>query len=159
MSSVTTNGAEFQENEFGTNDIMAVVMGFDTTTSEKAQFWWTPPLNWDAGTIKFKLYWTETGGGASETVDFDLAGTAYADSDAIDASLGTAKNVTDTNFNVDNDMQITAYSDAITVAGTAIAGEPVLLQLSRDVAADTLAVDAKVIGVMLEFTTDAAVSA
>lgn len=159
MSSVTTNGAAFAELELVTNDIMLVSMNFITGTSQKAQFWWTPPLNWDAGTVKFKLYWTETGGGACETVDFDLAGTAYANSDAIDAAVGTAQNVTDTNFNVDNDMQITAFSAAITIAGTPTAGEPVLLQLSRDVASDTLAVDAKVIGIMLEFTTDAATSA
>jgi len=67
-------------------------------------------------------------------------------------------NVTDT-WLAQNDMHITAYSAAITIAGTPVAGEPVLFQLSRDVAADDMTGDVKILGLMLEFTTDAATSA
>jgi hypothetical protein len=154
---VTTNGAEFAELELGTNDIMLQTFNFDTTTSEKIQCWWTPPNNWDAGTIKFKLYWTNAAGLTTETIDFDLAGYAYADSDAIDTALGTPQNVTDT-WLAQNDMHITAYSSAITLGGTPTAGEPILLQLSRDVVSDNMTGDVKVIGVMIQFTIDASVT-
>lgn len=153
MYTPTTNGAEYATRELATNDIQVSAMKFDTTTSEKAQFNWLTPANWDAGTIRFKVVWTSNGGGASETIDFDLAGVAFADDDAMDAAVGTAQNSTDTRT-ADDDVQISSYSSAITIAGTPVAGELVVFQLSRDVASDNLAVDAEIIGVLIEYSTD-----
>jgi len=151
MVSTTTNGAAFASRELPTNDVMISTFAYDTTTSESAQFTWTPPLNWNAGTVRFKLYWTNAAGLATETIDFDLAAVAFADNDAIDAAFGTAQNVTDT-FLAQNDMHITAFSAAITIAGSPVAGEAVIFKLSRDVVADNLTGDAEVIGILLEYT-------
>jgi hypothetical protein len=128
---------------------------FDDTTSQSAQVQWVPPPNWDAGTIRFRLYWTNASGLTTETIDFDLAGRAYADSDAIDQVTGTAQNVTDT-WLAQNDVHITSYSSAITLTGTPTAGDLVILKLSRDVAADDLTGDAEVIGIEIEYSLDAA---
>jgi hypothetical protein len=150
---VTTNGAEFAELELATNDIMLQTFDFDTTTSEKIQFWWHPPSNWNAGTITFQAYWTAASG--SGTAIFSLAGQSLADSDAIDQALGTAQTSTDTLITA-NDMHISPESSAITIAD-ATKNEPVILQVSRDIS-DTLGVDAKLVGIKIIYTIDTATS-
>jgi len=152
----TTNGATFAELELVTNDIMLQTFNFDTATEQGIQFWWEPPAEWDAGTITFNAKWTETGGAACGTVVLCLAGVSYSDSDAIDAAIGgTPATVTDTNHNVDNDMQISPQSGNVTI-NNATKGEAVLLELTRVVACDTLSVDAKLIGINITYTTDEA---
>ena len=154
MYTVTTNGADYATRELATNDIMISSFAFDTTTAQKTQFNWATPANWNAGTIKFKLYWTTTGGSSAQTVDFDLAGVSFANDNPMDTAVGTAQNVTDT-WIADDDLHVSAYSSAITIAGSPVAGELVVFQLSRDVAADDLGVDAEVVGVLVEYSTDA----
>jgi hypothetical protein len=127
-------------------------INFDTTCSEDAQFLWHPPLNWDYSTIRFQLIWTNACGAACQTIDFDLAGVALTDDDAIgSATFGTAANVTDT-FTAQNDINKTCLSSAITIGGTPTSGDSILLKLSRDTAADNLAGDCKVIGVNLRIS-------
>lgn len=153
FTSATTNGAEITSRETATNVVNYHYAAFDSATSEIAWFTWTPPANWNAGTVRFKLYWTNTAGLTTETIDFDLAAVAFADDDAIDTAVGTAANVTDT-WIAQNDLHITAYSSAITIAGSPAAGEEVHFKLSRDIASDNLTGDADVIGVLLEYTVD-----
>ena len=150
---VTTNGAAFAELELATNDIMLQTFDFDTTTSEKIQYWWEPPAEWDAGTITFNAKWTAASG--SGTVIWTLAGHSYTDSDAIDTAIGgtPASTAADTLLTA-NDMHNSAESGNVTIAG-ATKGEAVLLQISRDIS-DTLSADAKLIGVNITFTTDEA---
>ena len=151
---VTTNGAEFNELELATNDIMLQTFDFDTTTSEKIQFWWHPASNWNAGTVTFQTYWT--GASGSGTFIATLAGISLADSDAIDTAIGgTSATTTDTLITA-NDVHISPVSSAVTING-ATKNEPVLLQLSRDIS-DTLGVDAKLIGVKIIYTIDTATS-
>ena len=151
FTSATTNGAEITSRETSSNVVNYHYAAFDTTTSEIAWFTWTPPANWNAGTVRFKLYWTNTAGLTTETIDFDLAAVAFADDDALDTAVGTAQNVTDT-WIAQGDLHITAYSSAITIAGTPAAGEEVHFKLSRDIASDNLTGDADVIGVPLEYS-------
>ena len=153
FTSATTNGAEITSRETSSNVVNYHYAAFDTTTSEIAWFTWTPPANWNAGTVRFKLYWTNTAGLTTETIDFDLAAVAFANDDAIDTAVGTAQNVTDT-WLAQGDMHITAFSSAITIAGSPAAGEEVHFKLSRDVASDNLAGDCDVIGIILEYTVD-----
>jgi hypothetical protein len=150
-TSATTNGASIASRETTTNKNNYTYAAFDTTTSEIVWFTWTPPANWDAGTVRFKLYWTNTAGLTTETIDFDLAAVSFADSDALDTAVGTAQNVTDT-WLAQNDMHITGFSSAITIAGTPAAGEEVHFKLSRDVAADNMTGDVDVIGINLEYS-------
>ena len=134
--------------ELATNDIMYDSFDFDTTTEEGVGFWLTFPEGWDAGTVKFKAHWTAASG--SGTVKFDFAGRAYADSDAMDQALGTEQGTTDTLLTA-NDMHISPATSAMTIGGTPTDGEPVYIQVARDVATDTLGVDAQLLGVVVEF--------
>ena len=152
FTSATTNGAEITSRETTTNVVNYHYAAFDTSTSEIAWFTWTPPANWNAGTVRFKLYWTcNTGGSVAETVDFDLAAVAFANDDPIDTGVGTARNCTDALLAL-NDLHISAFSAAITIDGSPAAGEEVHFKLSRDVASDNLAGDCDVIGIILEYT-------
>lgn len=152
MYTRTTNGAAYTTRETTTNKVMISSFNFDTTTQEYSQFNWSTPANWNAGTVRFKLYWTTTGGSAAQTIDFDLQAYAFSNDDALDTAFGTAQNVTDT-YIADNDVHVTSYSSAITIGGTPAVGDTVIFQLTRDVASDNLGVDCEVLGVLLEYST------
>ena len=143
----TSSGAATGTVELVTNDVMLDTMDFDTTTEEGVGFWVNFGDQWGAGTVKVKFYWTAASG--TGTVKWDIAGQSYADSDAIDQALGTEQGVTDTLITA-NDMHITSATSALTIAD-ATAGEPVYLQITRDVATDTLGVDAQLIGCMIQY--------
>jgi hypothetical protein len=153
MYTRTTGGAAYTSRETTTNKVMVSSFNFDTTTQEYSQFNWGTPANWDAGTVRFKLYWTCTGGSSAQTIDFDLQGLARSDDDPLDTAFGTAQNVTDT-YIADNDVHVTSYSSAITIAGSPIAGDNVIFQLTRDVASDNLGVDCEVLGILVEYSTN-----
>ena len=145
----TTNGAEAgTPTELATNDIMLENLAFDTATEEAVGFWIAFPLGWDAGTIKIKPVWTAASG--SGTVKWDFSARAYADSDAIDQALGSEQNSTDTLITA-NDAHIGPTTSVLTIAGTPADGEPIYLQVARDVATDTLGVDALLIGFHIEY--------
>lgn len=149
-----TNGAALTDRTMGTSNIELSTMNFDTTTQEYAQL---PPIalpeNYDNGTIRFRLYWTCTGAGAAETIDFDLSAYAYSDDVALTTALTGTQNVTDTRL-ADDDTHITAWSSAITIGGTPADGDLIYLELTRDVASDNLATDAEIIGVKIELSLD-----
>lgn len=145
------NGASFASKELPTNDVMISALLFDKTVSESAQFTWTPPKNWNAGTVRAKAVWTCENGNAAETIDLDIAALALADGDDIDTAFGTPQNVTDT-WQADNKKHETAFSSAITIAGSPAAGETVIFKVSRDVASDDLDTDLELVGIVLEYS-------
>ena len=144
----TTNGATTGTQELPTNDIMVDTMDFVTATEQGVGFWVTLPAEWDAGTVKLIPHWTAASG--SGTVKFDFAARAYADSDALDQALGTEQGSTDTLITA-LDEHIGPATSALTIGGTPVAGESIYFQVARDVATDTLGVDAQLIGVVLQY--------
>lgn len=150
----TTNGAAATTTETTTNDIMHRSLAFDQTTEEGAGFWVVFPY-WDAGTVTAKFHWTALS--SSGTVKWDIAGRCFTDDAALDQALGTEQTAGADTLLATGDMHITATTPAITVAGTATANRPVYFQVTRDVA-DTLAADALLLGVTLEYTETANIS-
>lgn len=151
MTPRTTNGAARATVELATNDIMLEVCDFDQTTEEGVGFWMTMPATWDAGTITAKFHWTAAAGSAAETVAWNIAARGLPDDAAIDQALGTEQAASDALL-ATGDMHVSATTPAITVGGTAAAGTPTYFQVTRDVAADNLAGDARLIGVTIEYT-------
>lgn len=152
MWPATTSGcAAIAKTELGTNDIDIQTLDFDTSSDEYAQFALQMPGNWDAGTVTFIPHWTAASG--SGTVVWALSGTSYANDDALDAASGTAQTSTDTLITA-NDLHIGPESSAITLAGTPAANEYVHFKLMRDVSADTLDQDAKLLGIQIIYTAD-----
>lgn len=144
----TTNGcAAAAKTEYVTNDVDMYSLDFDTTADEFAQWTLAMPANWNAGTITARFYWTAASG--SGTATFGLQGRSYADSDAIDQAWGTVQTATDTLITA-ADVHISAATSAITITG-ATAGELLQLRVIRDVSADTLGVDAKLLAVKIQY--------
>ena len=82
---------------------------------------------------------------------------AIADNGQINTAFGTgvapaAKAMSGTA----NDLAVTAESGAITIAGSPSTDEQVFFQISCDASAGSLTADAKLLGIKLFFTTDAA---
>jgi len=157
MYPATTNGAATNQVETTATRPDLKVLDFDKDTDEFAQFSVAFPKSWNEGTITFQVYWSP---GSTNTGDciFGLQGVACADNDTIDVAYGTAVNVTDAGIGTVEDQQISSESGAVTIAGSPAAGELTYFQLFRDANAggDTFTADARVIGVKIFFTTDAA---
>lgn len=158
MTPRTTNGAASGTAETSTNDIMLKLLDFDTTTEEGAGFWIAMPKSWNESTVTFKAFWT-TGSG-SGGVAWGLAAYAYSDDDLLDTAVSGQQIVTDTLIAA-GDMHATAESSAITIGGTPAEGDMIYFELTREVgnASDTIAVDARLFGIQLFFTTNASTDA
>ncbi len=108
------------------------------------------PDSWDAGVIQFRYTWTNAGGGAAETVTFELSGISYADNDAIDAAVGTPVELADT-WIAQGDVHHSGWSGDVTLAGTPAAGEWVHLEVMRDVSEDDLTGDARLMSLQIRY--------
>jgi hypothetical protein len=150
-SPTTTSGcASIATIEAGTNDIDYKVLDFDTGSDENAFCNFQMPTSYDGGVIQFRYVWTNAGGGAAETVVFELSGRAYADNDAIDQAVGTAIEVSDT-WIAQGDIHISAWSGDVTLAGSPAGGQWVHLEIMRDVSEDDLTGDARLIEIQIKY--------
>lgn len=142
-----TAGAGVFTEEFATNDTNYDTLTFDAATVEGAQFLFALPAGWT--NIKVKFYWTASSG--SGDVVWGASAQGVNNDDPLDAVFGTEVTVTDTLITA-SDMHVTAATGTITPANAPAVGNPMLIQITRDAdaAGDTLAVDAKLIGVLVE---------
>ena len=153
MTARTTSGAATGSAETTTNKVMVETLDFDTAADEFAQFSVAFPKSWNGGTVTAQFFWSNASG--TGTVAWAIQGMALADSDVLDTAFGTAVVTTDT-VTTAGDLMVSAASTAVTIAGTPGDDELVYFQVYRDVSADTLGVDARLHGVKLFYTTDAA---
>lgn len=157
MTARTTNGAASGSSEMSTNKQMYKTLDFDTSTQEFAQFAIHMPKGWNESTVTFQPVWSH----ASTTTNFGVVwaveGIALSDDDAGDAAFGTAQTSTDTGGTT-NDIYIGPESSAITIAGTPAENDYVIFQVKRNVSdgSDTMAIDARLHGIKLLYTTNAA---
>lgn len=156
MTARTTVGAAFGSIETSTNKVMGESLDFSTAQDEFIQFAIQMPKGWNEGTLIFQIVFSHPSTTTNFGVVFFMQAVAFANSDALDAAFGTAVSVTDTGGTT-NDIFISPESAAITVAGSPGAEEYVIFQVYRDVSAggDTLAVDARLHGVKIHYTTTA----
>ena len=157
MYGATTNGADAQQVETTATRPDMKVLDFDAGTAEYAQFSVSMPKSWNEGTLTYQVYWSPSTTNTGNCI-FGLQGVACADGDTIDVAYGTAIEVTDAGIGTVEDQQISSESSAMTVAGSPAAGEQSYFQLYRDAAdgSDTFTGEARVLGLKLFFTTDAA---
>jgi hypothetical protein len=146
----TTAGCGVDSRETTTNDQNFDELLFDTGSDEFADALVVMPSNYNNGTVTARFYWSASSG--SGGVAWGIQGRAFANDDALDTAAGTAQLVTDTLIAA-NDMHITSATSAVTIGGTPAANTPIQFSIYRDVsdAADTLAVDARLLGVEIIF--------
>lgn len=130
-------------------------LDFDATTAEYAQFWVRMPKNWNEGTITAAFYWSHASTTTNFGVRWGIQGVAISDDDTIGVAYGTAQEVTDTGGTT-NDLYVSPATSALTIAGTPAAGDMCAFRVYRDPvnAGDTMAIDARLHGVALFYTTD-----
>ena len=132
------------------------VLDFDKDADEAAQFSIAFPKSWNEGTITFAVYYI--GLAATTGVAFGLQGVSVGDNEEADQAYGTAVVVTDDSQGDATEVLITATSGAVTLANSPAAGDISFFRLFRDVSDgnDDMAGDARVLGVKIFFTTNAA---
>ena len=157
MYGPTTNPADAAQVETTATRPDLKVFDFDASTKQYTQFTIAMPKSWNEGTVTYQVYWSPSTTNTGNCI-FGVQGVACADSDTIDVAYGTAIEVTDAGIGTVEDQQITSESSAMTVAGSPAAGEQTYFQLYRDAAdgSDTFTGEARVLGIKLFFTTDAA---
>lgn len=165
MTARTTNGAASGTAEMTTNKNMFSTLDFDTTTQEFAQFCIRMPKSWNESTVTFAATWSHASTTTNFGVAWGLAGVAISNDDAGDVAFGTAVIAggagTGDTGGTTNDIYITPTSGAISIAGTISAEDYVMFQVNRTVSdsSDNMAIDARLHGVTLYFTTDASTDA
>lgn len=160
MTPTTTNGAASNTVELATNDIMINTLDFDKDTDEKAQFGIQMPKGWDEGTIIAQAVWSHPSTTTNFGVAWGIRSRAFANDDPLDTAVGGVQLMVDTGGTTD-DLYISPESAAHTVQGAPGEEEFVVFEVFRDIsdAGDTLAVDARLHGVKLHYTTNAVTDA
>ena len=151
----TTSGSEAAQVELS-NGPEIKVLDFDKSSDEFAQFAVAFPKSWNAGTVTFQAFFTATSTDTGTTA-WGLSAVALADSGDLNTAFGTQVVATaKAHSGTSNDLDVANESGAVTIAGSPGANEYVFFQVSRDVSADDLNADARLLGIKLFFTTSAA---
>ena len=156
MYATTTNGCSaLAQVEISSGQPELKVLDFDPSSDENAQFSIAFPKSWNEGVITFRAFFTVTGTNTG-TVSWALSGVSMGDNDTIGANFGTAVAPTaKAHSGTSNDINITAESGNVTISNAAV-DEYVFFNIMRDVSADNQTGDARLIGIQIFFTTDAA---
>ena len=153
----TSNGAAPGTIETTTNKVMIKTIDFNPTDQEFAQFAIQMPKSWNESTLICQFVWSHANTVTNYGVSWNVAAVGINNADALDVAFGTAITVSDTG-GTNNAIYISDESSAVTVAGTPTAEEYVVFQIARwpADASDTLGIDARLHGVKIHYTTDAA---
>ena len=151
----TTNGCADLEQVELSNGPELKCLDFAADADDFAQFTIAFPKSWNEGTVTFQAFFTVTGTNTG-TVAWGLAGRSFADSADLNTAFGTTVVATaKAHSGTSNDLDVTAVSGAVTIAGVAV-DTLTCFQVLRDVSADTQTGAARLLGIKLFFTTNAA---
>lgn len=156
MVSRTTNGPSTGSVEMSTNKNMFRTLDYDTTTQEFAQFFIQMPKSYNLGTITFAAIWSHAATSTNFGVVWALQAVAIADNGAGDVAFGTEQTATDTGGTTNN-IYVSPTSSAITISGTPANGKWYMFQIKRNPSdgSDTIAIDARLHGIIVWYTTNA----
>ena len=157
MFGTTTNGADAQAVETTATRPELKVLDFDASTAEYSQFSIAMPKSWNLGTVTYQVFWSPGNTNTGNCI-FGLQGVSCTEGDTADVVFGTAQEVTDAGIGTVEDVQMTAASSAMTIAGSPADDDYTFFQVYRDAAdgRDTFTGDARLLGIKLFYTTDSA---
>ena len=157
MLAPTTNAADSATVETTATRPDLNVFDFDASTQQYTQFSIAMPKQWNLGTVTYQVFWSPSTTNTGNCI-FGLQGVSVSDNDTIDVAYGTAIEVTDAGIGTVEDQQVTSESSAITIAGSPADDDLTYFQLFRKAAdgGDTFTGEARVLGVKVFYTTDAA---
>ena len=153
----TTNPADAASVETAATRPELKVLDFDASTAQYAQFAIAMPKSWNLGTVTYQVFWSPSNTNTDDCI-FGLQGVSCTEGDTADVAFGTAVEVTDAGIGTVEDVQMTAESGAITIAGSPADNDQTFFQLYRDAAdgSDDFSGEARVLGIKLFYTTDEA---
>jgi hypothetical protein len=134
------------------------VLDFDSSTAEYAQFSVGMPKSWNGGTVTASFYWTHATAVSTDVI-WGIQGVCVSDNDTIDTAYGASQTVTDTFHNTAEDLAVTATTGAITLAGSPADGDLAFFRVFRHASTGgdtTDSTDARLLGVKIHYTTNAA---
>jgi len=135
------------------------VLDFDGGSSDEvATFNIAFPKSWNAGTITSRFFWTNSNANAGNVV-WGLQGICVANDGALNGAMtDTGEVIQDANITTAGDVMVTSSTPAVTINGAADDGVTFfnVFRDASDTTNDTYASDARLIGVQIFFTTDAA---
>ena len=157
MFGTTTNGADAQAVETTAVRPELKVLDFDPSTNEYAQFSIAMPKSWNLGTVTYQVFWSPSTTN-TDTCIFALQGVSCTEGDTADVVFGTAVEVEDDGIGTVEDVQMSDVSGAVTISGSPADNDYTFFQLFRNAADgdDDFTGDARVLGIKLFYTTDAA---
>ena len=153
----TTNPADAASVETTATRPELKVLDFDAGTAQYAQFAIAMPKSWNLGTVTYQVFWSPSTTNTGNCI-FGLQGVSCTEGDTADVVFGTAQEVTDAGIGTVEDVQMSAVSSAMTIAGSPADDDQTFFQLYRDAAdgSDSFTGEARVLGIKLFYTTDAA---
>ncbi len=143
MASPASNGAADGTVD-GTN-IVYLTKDYDKDTEEHADFSIEIPPEYTGGNILYRAVWTAAAG--SGTVAFEVNTLNVADDGVIDAALTDQGSMTGT-LTATGDRNLT--TTLTQSSGLPSADETMFVRISRDIAADNLSDDARLISVLIQ---------
>lgn len=152
-----TGGPAQVTSQLTTNASIVQGLAFDSTTTEYAQFTIRMPKSWDEGVVTYTPVWTANSTSATG-VAWVLRAKSLGNGETIDGAWGSGISVIDINTTTAYQLHYPTESSSVTIAN---AGESewVVYEIYRDVAnaSDTLAVDAILLGITINYFTNAVV--
>ena len=155
--STETAGADAQTVETTATRPDLKVLDYDASTIEYGQFAIAMPKSWNLGTMTYQVFWSP-GNTNTGNVLWNLQAVGVADDATADIAFGTAIETTDAGGGAVEDVLVSSVSGAMTVAGTPADDEYTFFQIYRNASdgADTFTGDARLLGIKLFYTSDAA---
>ena len=162
MTPLITGGCGIGLVETPSNKNVIKTMNFDASSDEAAQFEIAMPKSWDKSDISFKLYWSH----ASTTTNFGVRWEIYCNTfdpdDDLDQSVSNDVDISDTG-GVTNQLYVTDETaalepvDAFDGLPTVVDNAYLIFQVFRAPPHpdDTLAIDARLHGVLIFYNADA----
>ena len=132
------------------------VLDFAAAADDFAQFSIAFPKSWNEGVVTYQVFWTPSSTNTDDCI-WSLQGVSVIDNGTIDVAFGTAVAVTDAGIGAIEDQQVSAVSGDLTIASAAVDAQT-YFQIFRDANAggDTFSGVARLLGIKIFFTTDAA---
>jgi len=133
-----------------------IVLDFDTTTEERAQFSIAMPKRWNLGDISFQVFWTRSVTPTNFGVMWGLQAVAVTADGSIDVAYSTHELIGIDAAQSNEDLWVSAISANFTINGSPADDDLCFFQISRVTgdAADDMEEDARLIGIKIFWTSD-----
>jgi hypothetical protein len=151
-----SNGASYGTIETVNNRINITTLDFDSISQEFAQFVIGMPKSWNEGVVTFDANWFHGSTTTNFGVAWSLAGVALSDTNSLDTAAGSPVIVVDTGGTA-NTYYDSPESANCTIGNVPAENDLVIYQIARVPAdaGDTMAIDARLVGIRLFYTVNA----